>query len=197
MAGLQTEFTFTLPKGYVDDDGTLHRRGSMRLSTARDELEPLRDSRVSGADDPFLTIIVLSRVITKLGTVDRVTPMVVEGLFAADVAFLQDVYGIINFGNVSDLALLQRSVLENDNAEKDIAENDNANGQSADDEFFLDRRENDEAIETLTMDLDELASPSRGQRNEVTVVTPFSDDEGVIDASPRRRAITEVGAQRR
>lgn len=197
MAGLQTEFTFTLPKGYVDDDGTLHRRGSMRLSTARDELEPLRDSRVSGADDPFLTIIVLSRVITKLGTVDRVTPMVVEGLFAADVAFLQDVYGIINFGNVSDLALLQRSVLENDNAEKDIAENDNANGQSADDEFFLDRRESDEAIETLTMDLDELASPSRGQRNEVTVVTPFSDDEGVIDASPRRRAITEVGAQRR
>ena len=187
MAGLQTEFTFTLPKGYVDDDGTLHRRGSMRLSTARDELEPLRDSRVSGADDPFLTIIVLSRVITKLGTVDRVTPMVVEGLFAADVAFLQDVYGIINFGNVSDLALLQRSVLENDNA----------NGQSADDEFYLDRRENDEAIETLTMDLDELASPSRGQRNEVTVVTPFSDDEGVIDASPRRRAITEVGAQRR
>ena len=55
MTGLQTEFDFTLPKGYVDSTGTLHRVGTMRLATARDEIEPLRDPRVSGPDDPFLT----------------------------------------------------------------------------------------------------------------------------------------------
>lgn len=180
MAGLQTEFTFTLPKGYVDDDGTLHRRGSMRLSTARDELEPLRDSRVSGADDPFLTIIVLARVITRLGTVDRVTPSVVEGLFAADVAFLQDVYGIINFGNVSDLALLQRTVLES--------------GDTAQDE---DGFEDGEVPEAVTMDLDELASAGARQRMDESPVTRLGDDDGTFDVSPRRRAITEVGAQHR
>ena len=60
MAGLQTEFTFTLPKGYVDGDGVLHRVGTMRLATARDEIEPLRDPRVEGADDPYLTILVIS-----------------------------------------------------------------------------------------------------------------------------------------
>lgn len=188
MAGLQTEFTFTLPKGYVDDDGVLHRRGSMRLSTARDELEPLRDSRVSGADDPFLTIIVLSRVITRLGTVESVTPSVVESLFAADVAFLQDVYGIVNFGNVSDLAVLQRAVLEN--------------SQSAVDQYIpelADERDSDivDGADTVTMDLDELAAAAGQQRLEVANVTQFGDDDGFRETSPRRRAITEVGAQHR
>jgi hypothetical protein len=111
MAGLQTEFAFTLPKGYVDSDGILHRQGTMRLATARDEIEPLRDPRVSGADDPYLTILVISRVISSLGTLRQVTPNEVEGLFAADLAFLQDLYGIINFGDPADVEVLQRAVL--------------------------------------------------------------------------------------
>ena len=111
MAGLQTEFAFTLPKGYVDGDGTLHRQGTMRLATARDEIEPLRDPRVDGPDDPYLTILVISRVITSLGTLRQVTPNEVEGLFAADLAFLQDLYGIINFGDPADVEVLQQAVL--------------------------------------------------------------------------------------
>jgi hypothetical protein len=108
---LETEFTFTLPKGYVDDNGTLHRHGTMRLATARDEIEPLRDARITGPDDPYLTILVISRVITALGTLRQVTPNEVEGLFAADLAFLQDLYGIVNFGDPADAAQLQASVL--------------------------------------------------------------------------------------
>ena len=96
MSALQTEFDFTLPKGYVDSTGTLHRVGTMRLATARDEIEPLRDPRVSGADDPFLTVIVLSRVVTRLGSLSQVTPREIENLFAADLAFLQDLYRRIN-----------------------------------------------------------------------------------------------------
>jgi len=108
---LETEFAFTLPKGYVDDSGMLHRHGTMRLATARDEIEPLRDPRISGADDPYLTILVISRVITSLGTLRQITPNVVEGLFAADLAFLQDLYGIVNFGDPADAVRLQASVL--------------------------------------------------------------------------------------
>lgn len=107
---LQTEFDFTLPKGYVDSTGTLHRVGTMRLATARDEIEPLRDPRVSGPDDPFLTVIVLSRVTTRLGTLSQVTPREIENLFAADLAFLQDLYGIINFGSPEELEELRRSM---------------------------------------------------------------------------------------
>lgn len=109
MSGLQTEFDFTLPKGYVDSTGTLHRVGTMRLATARDEIEPLRDPRVSGPDDPFLTVIVLSRVVTRLGSLSQVTPREIENLFAADLAFLQDLYGIINFGSPEELEELRRS----------------------------------------------------------------------------------------
>ena len=101
---MQTEFSFTLPKGYVDREGSLHRRGTMRLATARDEIEPLRDPRVSGSDDPFLTVVVLSRVVTELGSLTQVTAREIEGLFAADLAYLQDVYGIINFGSDADIA---------------------------------------------------------------------------------------------
>ena len=89
----------------------------MRLSTARDEIEPLRDPRVSGPDDPYLTILVIARVISDLGTLSRVTPNDVEGLFAADLAFLQDLYGIINFGNPGDVPALQRAVLPVEEAE--------------------------------------------------------------------------------
>ncbi len=117
MAGLRTEFDFTLPKGYVGNDGTLHRHGTMRLATARDEIEPLRDRTIDGPDDPYLTILVLARVITSLGALPEVGIDEVEGLFAADLAFLQDLYGIINFGDQSDVAALQASVLPDEPAE--------------------------------------------------------------------------------
>lgn len=103
---IRTEFDFTLPKGYVDNQGTLHREGTMRLATARDELEPLRDPRISGPEDPFLTVMVLARVLTRLGTVRQITTHEVEGLFAVDLAFLQDFYGVINFGSDEDIAAL-------------------------------------------------------------------------------------------
>jgi hypothetical protein len=117
MSGLQTEFEFVLPKGYIDGSGTLHRRGIMRLATARDEMDPLRDPRVRDANDPFLTIIVLARVITQLGTITSVTPNDIENLFAADLAFLQDLYGIINFGTAEELAALQATVAPQEGAE--------------------------------------------------------------------------------
>jgi hypothetical protein len=110
VTGLQTEFEFVLPKGYIDGSGVLHRRGIMRLATARDEMDPLRDPRVRDANDPFLTIIVLSRVITHLGTITNVTSNDIENLFAADLAFLQDLYGIINFGTADELAALHATV---------------------------------------------------------------------------------------
>jgi hypothetical protein len=111
MAGLRTEFDFTLPKGFVGSDGTLHRHGTMRLATARDEIEPLRNRTIDGPDDPYLTILVLARVITSLGSLPEVGVAEVEGLFAADLAFLQDLYGIINFGDQADVEALQASVL--------------------------------------------------------------------------------------
>ena len=128
MAGLQTEFTFTLPKGYVDGDGVLHRVGTMRLATARDEIEPLRDQRIDGPDDPYLTILVISRVLSSLGTLRQVTPHEVEGLFAADLAFLQDLYGIINFGDPADVEVLQQAVLPAEAAEAPSTVSGVANG---------------------------------------------------------------------
>ena len=92
---LQTEFPFTLPRGYVDGEGSLHREGVMRLATAADEILPLRDPRVQ-ANAAYLVVIVLSRVITRLGSLADVNPRVVEGLFASDLAFLQDLYNRIN-----------------------------------------------------------------------------------------------------
>lgn len=103
---LQTEFPFTLPKGYVDEEGRLHRKGTMRLATARDEIQPLRDPRVK-ENEAYLTVILLSRVITELGSVDQVTPKTVEGMFAADLSYLQDFYQIVNFG---DPSVLERMV---------------------------------------------------------------------------------------
>ncbi|HKX32507.1 MAG TPA: phage tail assembly protein [Blastocatellia bacterium] len=92
---LQTEFVFTLPLGYVDADGNLHREGVMRLATAFDEIAPLKDPRVHN-NPAYLLIILLSRVVTKLGTLDSLNPKVIEGLFAADLAYLQDLYRRIN-----------------------------------------------------------------------------------------------------
>ncbi|MEY2450519.1 MAG: hypothetical protein QOD92_93 [Acidimicrobiaceae bacterium] len=103
MAGLRTEFEFVLPRGYVDEHGAVHRRGVMRMATARDELDPLRDSSINGPDDPRLTILVLARVVRTLGSMELVTPHEIEGLFAVDLAYLQDFYGVINFGSDADI----------------------------------------------------------------------------------------------
>lgn len=108
MTGLTTSYEFTLPRGYVDAEGRVHRTGTMRLATARDELAPLRDPTVSGPDDPRLTILVLTRVIERLGDLELVTSHDIEGLFAVDLAFLQDFYGVINFGTQEEYdALVQ------------------------------------------------------------------------------------------
>lgn len=106
MSSLQTTYEFTLPRGFVDDEGTLHRKGVMRLATARDELAPLRDPTIQGPDDPRLTILVLTRVVTRLGSLDQINSYVIEGLFAVDLAFLQDFYGVINFGNQEEFEAL-------------------------------------------------------------------------------------------
>jgi hypothetical protein len=92
---LRTEFDFELPRGYVDGDGVVHRHGTMRLATARDELLPLYDARVQ-ENAAFTTVVLLSRVITALGTLPAITSNVVENMFASDVAFLQDFYRRIN-----------------------------------------------------------------------------------------------------
>lgn len=92
---LQTEFPFTLPRGFVDRDGELHREGTMRLATAYDEIAPLKDPRVQ-ANPGYVVIILLSRVVTRLGSLTQVNPAVIEGLFAADLAFLQDLYQRVN-----------------------------------------------------------------------------------------------------
>jgi hypothetical protein len=105
---MKTSYEFVLPRGYVDRNGQVHRTGRMRLATARDELEPLRDPLVSGPDDPRLTILVLTRVIEQLGDLEMITTHEIEGLFAVDLAFLQDFYGVINFGTQEEYeALLQ------------------------------------------------------------------------------------------
>ena len=92
---IQTEFEFTLPIGYQDAEGTLHKQGTMRLATAADEILPLKDPRVQ-SNQAYLIIILLSRVITKLGNVASVNPKVIEGLYAADLAYLQELYNRIN-----------------------------------------------------------------------------------------------------
>ena len=95
MNVLKTEFDFTLPRGYVDSDGSLHKTGRMRLATALDEIAPLRDPRVK-SNQAYLVIILLSRVITRLGQISEVSPMHVEGLFSSDLAYLQRFYRQIN-----------------------------------------------------------------------------------------------------
>jgi len=92
---LQTEFAFHLPRGFVDEHGQRHRNGIMRLATARDEILPMRDPRVRD-NDCYLTVLVLSRVISRLGSISDVTPAVIENLFASDLVFLQDLYRRLN-----------------------------------------------------------------------------------------------------
>jgi hypothetical protein len=92
---LQTEFEFTLPKGYIDAEGNLNREGNMRLATALDEIAPLRDPRVK-ANEAYLSVVVLSRVITRLGKITDINTNLVDNLFTADIAYLQDFYRKIN-----------------------------------------------------------------------------------------------------
>ena len=92
---LATEIEFELPKGYVDGDGMLHRKGVMRLATAADEIYPLKDPRVQGWT-AYLMIILLSRVVTRLGSLPEINPGVIEGLFSEDLAYLQDLYNRAN-----------------------------------------------------------------------------------------------------
>jgi hypothetical protein len=98
-APLQTEFSFTLPCGYPDERGTLHRHGVMRRATAIDEIQPLADPRTQ-ANPAYVSILLLARVVTELGEITPISPGVIEGLFAADFSFLQELYMQVNeFGS--------------------------------------------------------------------------------------------------
>ncbi|MFM7146717.1 MAG: hypothetical protein ACKOW5_10340 [Actinomycetales bacterium] len=92
---LQTTFDFVLPRGYVDQSGTVHREGTMRLATARDELMPLLDPKVR-QNEAFLSLVLLARVVTRLGSLPVIDDQVIGGLWATDLAFLQDLYRRIN-----------------------------------------------------------------------------------------------------
>lgn len=100
----KTEHEFTMPFGYLDAEGTLHREGLMRLATAADEILPLKDPRVQ-KNSAYLTVILLSRVITRLGGVEPITPNVIEALFAADLAYLQALYNEVNRLDATPLAV--------------------------------------------------------------------------------------------
>ena len=108
-----TEHEFTLPMGYLDEDGSLHREGTMRLATAADEILPLKDPRVQ-ANPAYLVVILLSRVITRLGSLDAINPKVIEGLFASDLAYLQRLYEELNSVDDSD-TLSSVTAKSNDN----------------------------------------------------------------------------------
>ena len=187
MAGLQTEFEFFLPKGFIDDGGVLHREGTMRMATARDELEPLRDPRVRDADDPFLTIIVLARVVTRLGSLSQVTPREVERLFAADLAYLQDVYGVINFGAPADVEEL---INDADQRRRDSIEAlrrpltaTTAASFEADDEDGDEDGDDDDD----TVSAEALAAQLQAR---------FGEEQGAERPTPRRRRVEEVGTRR-
>ena len=101
----QTEFEFTLPKGYVDDAGNLHKQGIMRLATAADEILTMKDPRVQ-ANPAYLTVILLSRVISKLGDLETINPKTIENLFAADLSYLQEFYRSINEEGTSKISTI-------------------------------------------------------------------------------------------
>ncbi len=101
---LQTEFHFTLPCGYVDGEGNLHKEGVMRLATAMDEIAPLRDLRVK-SNQAYFVVVLLARVITRLGNLPEVNTKIVENLFSADLAYLQDLYRRINQNGHNRLAV--------------------------------------------------------------------------------------------
>jgi hypothetical protein len=189
MAALQTEFDFFLPKGFIDDSGVLHREGTMRMATARDELEPLRDPRVRDADDPFLTIIVLARVVSRLGSLSQVTPREVERLFAADLAYLQDVYGVINFGAPADVEELVADAETRRRESIESLRRPMASAQPSaafdDDDFEVaDDDDNDED----TVSAEALAAQLQARFGE-------DDDSEHQPVRRRRRGVEEVGTR--
>lgn len=97
---MRSEYEFTLPRGLPDDDGTIHREGAMRLATARDEIEPLGDPIVR-RNDAYLTVLLLSRVVTRIGSITEITPELVERLYAADFDHLQQLYERLNTSDVA------------------------------------------------------------------------------------------------
>jgi hypothetical protein len=188
MAALQTEFEFFLPKGFIDDSGVLHREGTMRMATARDELEPLRDPRVRDADDPFLTIIVLARVVSRLGSLSQVTPREVERFFAADLAYLQDVYGVINFGAPADVEELVADAETRRRESIESLRRPMASAQPVaafDDDFEVD----DDDIDDDTVSADALAAQLQARFGE------HDDDTEHKPATRRRRGVEEVGTR--
>lgn len=90
-----SEFGFVLPTGYIDAEGGVHKEGTMRLATGGDEIHSQRDARVQN-NPAFLVVVLLARVVTRLGGLEVVNPKVIEGLFAADLAYLQDLYNRLN-----------------------------------------------------------------------------------------------------
>jgi hypothetical protein len=102
--GFRTEVDFELPKGYLDEHGTLHRHGTMRLATAADEILPLRDPRVQ-QNEAYLAVIVLARVIVRLGALSDIHTGVIEGLYASDMAYLQRLYESLNAEEDADAVL--------------------------------------------------------------------------------------------
>jgi phage FluMu protein gp41 len=102
--GIRTEYPFALPRGYVDERGTIHREGVMRLATARDEITTQTDPRVR-QNPAYLTVLLLSRTITRIGQVNEPDTLVIENLFASDLAFLQDLYRRINQEGHTEVAV--------------------------------------------------------------------------------------------
>jgi hypothetical protein len=127
----------------------------MRLATARDEIEPLRDPRVQGADDPYLTIIVLSRVVTELGSLSAVTPREIENLFAADLAFLQDLYGVVNFGSTADVRAFLKEANEAEKATASRSRSQSLDDDTDDDDDYEDDDELDDSTDDDYEDDDE------------------------------------------
>ena len=105
MNTFQTEFEFVLPRGYVDQEGNVHSEGVMRLATTADEILPLKDPRVQ-SNPTYLVVVLLSRVITRLGSLEVINPKVIEGLFASDLAYLQDFYNRINGNGTRSLKVI-------------------------------------------------------------------------------------------
>lgn len=95
MRMMQVEVEFVLPHGLVDASGQVHRHGRMRKATVMDEIEPHCHPLVAQYPG-YAVVVLLARVLTQLGSLPQVTPQVVEGMFAGDVAYLEDLYEQLN-----------------------------------------------------------------------------------------------------
>lgn len=215
MSGLQTSFELFLPKGFVDDDGLVHRDVTMRLATARDELEPLRDPRVRDAEDPFLTLVVLARVLARIGPFEDITAEDVCSLFAADLAYLQDVYGAVNFGSAAEIAevVADADARRAEAIEEALAEEALAQEGPAEVAFDSDEAGREEVVEIdavdapqgasdheldgVTIDAEALAAALQARFGEDLEHADDESDGPRQTVPSRRRRIEEVGARSR